>query len=175
MTAYTFVNAMKTLHNGPEKLMTPQFHTSCLYYSNKVPLGSIRVPYNFAGANQSYQQDGNKQFFFTCLAHKPITETAQTFISLQQELDNFFIKNFGPVRIIWQDKNLFNFILTFIKTEDESKFMKAVLDKSGFGLCNIYINLDNIGNDSKYLVSTQISRQKQIFTAERQKSGDKII
>jgi hypothetical protein len=39
------------------------------------------------------------------------------------------------VRIIWEDKNLFNFVLTFIKAEDEEKFIKAALDKSGFGLC----------------------------------------
>lgn len=34
--------------------MAPEFHTNCQYYSNKVPLGSIRVPYNFVGTNEEY-------------------------------------------------------------------------------------------------------------------------
>lgn len=51
MTAYTFVNAMRTLHYPAQKLIDTQFYNLTQYYMNKVPLGNIRLPYSFDTKN----------------------------------------------------------------------------------------------------------------------------
>jgi hypothetical protein len=69
MTGYTFVSAMSVLKNHPATIMTNAFHVSNMHYCNKVQLSSIKVPFNFTESNSSYEKDGTRQFFFTCLSH----------------------------------------------------------------------------------------------------------
>jgi len=71
--------------------MTPEFHRNSQYYSNKVPLGSIRVPYNFVASSEKYENDSNKQFFFTCLSHKEMLQSAQTFMAQEEQMNNLFM------------------------------------------------------------------------------------
>ena len=54
MTAYTFVNAMKLLRYTPKTMLKPDFHNTAQYFSNKVPLGNIRLPFNFGAKEEVY-------------------------------------------------------------------------------------------------------------------------
>ena len=56
-------------------LISPEFHLNSKFYCNKIPLGSIQVPYNLNQTSDLYSEYGAQKFHFKCLTNEDLDIT----------------------------------------------------------------------------------------------------
>ena len=77
---------------------------------NKIPLGSIPVPYDLTGTKDIYSNKKTIKIEFTCLTKENEN------IDLQKIKDNFMQK-YGPLHIFYKSKGSYDFTMTITDKE----------------------------------------------------------
>ena len=143
MTAYTFVNSMKMIHKPITALIAEDFLAKNQYYINKIPMGSIRVPFNLDTTNDIYSENAAVKFSVRLLTRLGGSDQAGEGRE-EDRLKEHFEQKYGGIKLSWNIQN--DYMLSFISPEHEATFMKDALDSEGYGILNI--------GGSKYLVSS---------------------